>query len=667
MLIGGDSRWLGPEGCWERTRRIPWDHAVQRAASRSELVEVVAGVPSHAAVLGLLDRRIAELSPAALESALAAGPTAEPWVPTREIWEASQPRRPMPSGATDLTRLAALGTRPAPVITPRFEAALVAIEAELLRSDVRAVSLTGRAGAGKTTVATALAHRIVNGDIHWRLRDLTVVQIPAAWMAGDGAELAALDATGVVLFMDEVHQLQAAAQRGVNPALDRLKVLVSQGVAVIVASNRSDTVFGGRDEALDRRFTNIIVPEADGPETGTIVALLAANSGVALAAPMVRRIVRSSTGLGRFAQPAAGARLAARALAEADRVGATEVGSPHLSVALEREGLALSGPSDEADWQRVLRVSVAAQDDAVERLAGRLAAELEARELLRQRGSTRPSPPLVFVLIGRVGCGKSVTAEAIAEALGNTTEVPFRWHGGDFSERHHVAKLLGAPPSYVGFDDSGELVAAIARGARVLVFDELSLFHKTARNVIERLVDEGRVTSGAGTELRFDGVVVFTDNADLHADARRAVGFTTADVPETFDPGAWSKRRLGARLASRLGSDTFVVFGEVSSLAARREILRLHVLRLGAELGCQVRSEDEVLDLLAATCDPALGARELVRVVRDAVRPAAISELRLLPEAAAIGLFAEGSDDWFAHAITAEDLSALDAEEGFDD
>ena len=88
-------------------------------------------------------------------------------------------------------------------------------------------------------------------------------------------------------------------------------------------------------------------------------------------------------------------------------------------------------------------------------------------------------------------------------------------------------KLVGSPPSFVGWDSSGELLKAVSKGARVLVFDELSLFHPNALGVLSRLLDEGVVVGGNGVSIPYRGPVIMTDNGDLVGSRR--LGFAPAE------------------------------------------------------------------------------------------------------------------------------------------
>jgi ATP-dependent Clp protease ATP-binding subunit ClpB len=266
-----------------------------------------------------------------------------------------------------------------------------------------------------------------------------------------------------------------------------------------------------------------------------------------------------------------------------------------------------------------------------ERVVGQDAAiEAVSNALRRARsGLQDPNRPIgSFVFLGPTGVGKTELARALAEFMFDDDRAMVRLDMSEYQERHTVARLVGAPPGYVGYEEGGQLTEAVRRRPyAVLLLDEIEKAHAEVFDVLLQLLDDGRLTDGHGRTVDFrNTVVIMTSNIR-----------TAEDMADRFRP----------EFLNRI--DEIVVF-ESLTREQLSEIVGLQLARLNerlAERGIALELTDGARELIAeAGWDPAYGARPLKRAIQRLLEnPLA---LRLLE-----GEFADG-DTIRAHAELGE-------------
>jgi ATP-dependent Clp protease ATP-binding subunit ClpB len=276
----------------------------------------------------------------------------------------------------------------------------------------------------------------------------------------------------------------------------------------------------------------------------------------------------------------------------------------------------------EGDREKLIRLPdhlhrrVVGQDEAVRAVAD---AVLRARA-----GIKDPNRPIgSFIFLGPTGVGKTELARTLAEFLFDSEQALVRLDMSEYMEKHTVARLIGAPPGYVGYEEGGQLTEAVRRRPYcVILFDEIEKAHHDVFNVLLQILDDGRLTDGHGRTVDFKNtVVMMTSNvgSDLitsyrGADDPDAYGGMKREVMEAL------RRQFRPEFLNRL--DEIVVFHSLSPEHVRA-IVDIQLGRLQARLADQHLEfvfTDRAKDFLAKRgYDPVYGARPLKRVIQHEV------------------------------------------------
>jgi ATP-dependent Clp protease ATP-binding subunit ClpB len=254
-----------------------------------------------------------------------------------------------------------------------------------------------------------------------------------------------------------------------------------------------------------------------------------------------------------------------------------------------------------------LHARVVGQDEAVSAVAN---------ALRRSRaGLADPNRPIgVFLFLGPTGVGKTELARALAEFMFDSEQAMVRIDMSEYMERHAVARMIGAPPGYVGYEEGGQLTEAIRRRPyAVILLDEIEKAHPDVFNVLLQIMDDGRLTDGQGRTVDFkNSVLIMTSNIGTRhypvAPGREAEEATGIDAVRTqFKP----------EFVNRL--DEIVEF-QALTRKQLSEIVDLQVAQLAGrvrERGIEIQLTDEARTLLGNLgYDPTYGARPLKRVIQ---------------------------------------------------
>ncbi len=268
-----------------------------------------------------------------------------------------------------------------------------------------------------------------------------------------------------------------------------------------------------------------------------------------------------------------------------------------------------------------LRLRVVGQEEAL---------RLVANAVRRSRaGLSDPNRPIgSFIFLGPTGVGKTELARALAEFLFDDERAMLRIDMSEYMEKHAVARLIGAPPGYVGYEEGGQLTEQVRRRPySVLLFDEIEKAHADVFNIFLQILDEGRLTDGKGRTVDFrNTVIIMTSNIGSHLIHEAMNGSRTGQPPELSED---LKKRIQAMLLENFRPeflnrvDEIVVFNALGKEQIAK-IIELQLTRLRgmlAERKITIQLTDKARELIFERgYDPQFGARPLKRAIQRLIQ-----------------------------------------------
>lgn len=270
----------------------------------------------------------------------------------------------------------------------------------------------------------------------------------------------------------------------------------------------------------------------------------------------------------------------------------------------------------ESEQQKLLKL----EDRLHQRVIGQDEAVVAVSQAVRRSraGLSDPNKPIgSFLFLGPTGVGKTELAKSLAELMFDSEQALTRFDMSEYMEKHTVARLIGAPPGYVGFEQGGQLTEAVRhRPYQVLLFDEVEKAHPDVFNVFLQLLDDGRLTDGQGRTVDFkNSIIIMTSNLgasliDASMDYDRMKSVYMESVRQNFKP----------EFVNRL--DAIIVFSHLK-LEELRKIVAIQIARVQKMLDKKkivLNVSPDALDLLSNLgYSPTYGARPLKRVIQQEI------------------------------------------------
>lgn len=521
----------------------------------------------------------------------------------------------------------------------------------LCRKDKNNPLHVGEPGVGKTALIYGLTALIERGAVPERLRGARVYMMDMGTMVagtqfrGDFEKRIKMVMEGLaqegnaILCIDEIHNLIGAGRNG-DASLDAsnmLKPYLESGAIRFIGSTTYDEYnrYIAKQKSLVRRFQQIDIAEPSVDDAIRIVDGLRPSyekfHGVKYAVGVVEFAVRSAAkhirdrflpdkaidlideaGAYRETHP-----LTTQKRQTVDRRLVTDI----LARVCKIDAEALKEQSNDAlrTLESDIKKEIFGQDEAVARV-------VEAVQMSKAglADDTKPMASLLFV--GPTGVGKTEVARVLSERMGMKL---VRFDMSEYAEKHAVAKLIGSPAGYVGYEDGGLLTAAVRKTPNcVLLFDEIEKAHPDIFNIFLQMMDYAALTDNHGERADFrNAVIIMTSNAGAQYASRASIGFTGSvsrgdamltTVKKTFKP----------EFINRLTD--IVVFHDMSrqmaSLILDKKLAQLQTKLSAKNVTLHLSAEAREL-LLTKGFTPEYGARELDRVIGSMLKPLLMREI----------------------------------------
>ena len=269
------------------------------------------------------------------------------------------------------------------------------------------------------------------------------------------------------------------------------------------------------------------------------------------------------------------------------------------------------------------------------------AVDAVAKAIRRSRvGLKNPNRPIgSFLFLGPTGVGKTELSKALAENLFGTEDAMIRVDMSEFMEPHSVAKLIGAPPGYVGFDDGGQLTEKIRRKPySVILFDEIEKAHPDVMNMLLQILEDGRLTDSQGRTVNFKNtVIIMTSNIGARLiTEKKSLGFTNSAEEDEAKEYEDIKKNVMAELKKQLRPefinriDDIIVFHKLNDeeINSIIDLLLKNVEQRLVEQGLNIKIDKSVKELIAKKgVDKEFGARPLRRAIQNIVEDKLAEEI----------------------------------------
>ena len=515
----------------------------------------------------------------------------------------------------------------------------------LARRNKSNVLMIGDPGVGKTAIAEGLAHKIFTGDVPEYLLPYTVYNLEiGSLLAGSKYRgefeeklkdvLNALNTKGnTILFIDEAHQMQGAGAGGSSSVdfANMLKPALAKGGIKVIASTTFEeyTQSFEKDRALMRRFYKLNIDEPTPEIAKEVLYGLRSHFEKFHGGVISDDAVESAVDLSVRYQT--DKRLPDKAIDLIDMTCAKlKIKNPDFiaskldivdtiskATKIPKENLLSEKASENlTNLEATIKERLYGQDSAVDNV-------LEKIYVAKAGMKAHNKPVGNFLFLGPTGTGKTELAKLLSE---NLSMKLLRYDMSEYQEKHAMAKLIGAPPGYVGYEDGnlggGLLISDIERNPHaIILMDEIEKAHPDISNLLLQIMDEGYITGSNGKKADARHcILILTSNLGAADGEANAIGFGRSLTKEGTDDEA-AKKFFKPEFRNRL--DAVIKFNKLDKISMKKIVVKfLNELNdLLAEKNIIVRSTEPLVDHLTEVgFDPAMGARPLSRKINELIK-----------------------------------------------
>jgi ATP-dependent Clp protease ATP-binding subunit ClpA len=530
-----------------------------------------------------------------------------------------------------------------PVIGRAYE--LEEIAQVLARRNKSNVLMIGDPGVGKTAIAEGLAYKIVNGEVPEYLKPYTVFNLEIGNLLagskyrGEFEEklkdvLAALNSKGnCILFIDEAHQMQGAGSGGSSQVdfANMLKPALAKGKIKVIASTTFEeyTQSFEKDRALMRRFYKLNVDEPTPAVAKDILYGLRGHfekfHGGAITDDAIEAAVDLSV---RYQTDK---RLPDKAIDLIDMSSAKlKIQTPDFVVTkldiIDTISKATKIPKENLLGEKASKNLINLDSTIKDKLYGQDTAVdqvLEKIYVAKAGMKSHNKPVGNFLFLGPTGTGKTELCKLLSE---NLSMKLIRFDMSEYQEKHSMAKLIGAPPGYVGYEDGnlggGLLISEVERNPHsIILLDEIEKAHPDISNLLLQIMDEGTITGSNGKKADARNcILILTSNLGASDGEQNAIGFGRSQTKEGTDDEA-AKKFFKPEFRNRL--DAVVKFGKLNKISMKKIVVKFlsELNELLVEKSIKVHTTEALVDHLTEVgFDPAMGARPLARKINELIK-----------------------------------------------
>lgn len=509
--------------------------------------------------------------------------------------------------------------------------------------------LIGEPGVGKTAIVEGLAQKIISGEVPHFLKDKLIYSLDlGSLLAGtryrgdfEGRLKSiikeCIEKKNIILFVDEIHTLVGAGstQGGSMDASNLLKPALSRGEISCIGSTTHQEFrqYFEKDRALSRRFQKLDLNEPSAEEATEILKGLKAKfenhhqvkindaalqACVELSQKYIHNKLLPDKAIDLLDE--ACAKISIEETAPESRLITEKSVEQALAKITQLPVTSISSNERELlrDLDKKLKSFIFGQDEAIDRL-------VQAIKLNRSGLNPHTKPIGSFLFTGPTGVGKTEVAKQLAFHLGVKFQ---RFDMSEYMEKHSVARLIGAPPGYVGFEEGGQLTEAVTKNPySVILLDEIEKAHPDITQALLQVMDAGRLTDSQGRTADFRNVVlILTSNAGAQETARGSIGFVK-DSRSSVSLEA-IKKFFAPEFLNRL--DAVVSFKDLDEnlilRVTRKFTEELQTTLLAKNIVLTVR-EEVYQWLVKKAWTPAYGARPLARAVDEHLKKPLVDEV----------------------------------------